>query len=101
MTPRELRLWVYAGDTIAMGPARQICWKRLPPRVPSLPLVVSWHFLHKRCWDLVETMNTSFREPLVATAAGGSRGGGTVLTDCGRGAAQFRHMEEQAHGGGG
>ena len=94
---RELRLRVYAGDAIAMGPGKADLLEAID-RIGSISgagreLGISY----KRCWDLVETMNASFREPLVATAAGGSRGGGTVLTDCGREVlAQFRRMEEHA-----
>jgi len=94
---RELRLRVYAGDAIAMGPGKADLLEAID-RIGSISgagreLGISY----KRCWDLVETMNASFREPLVATAAGGSRGGGTVLTDCGREVlAQFRRMEERA-----
>lgn len=39
---------------------------------------------YARAWHLTEDMNTCFREPLVATQAGGSRGGGAELTAAGR-----------------
>ena len=41
---------------------------------------------YKRAWDLVQSMNNQAREPLVATQAGGSRGGGTSLTAAGEAA---------------
>jgi len=97
VAPRELRLRVYADDAIAMGPGKADLLEAID-RIGSISgagreLGISY----KRCWDLVETMNANFREPLVATTAGGSRGGGTVLTDCGREVlAQFRRMEERA-----
>ncbi|MFP6863819.1 winged helix-turn-helix domain-containing protein, partial [Pseudomonas sp.] len=34
-------------------------------------------------WLLVETMNRSFKQPLVSTLAGGKHGGGTQLTATG------------------
>ena len=62
MAPRELRLRCMPAMPSPWGQARQICSEAIDhARVPSLPLVVSWAFPHKRCWDLVETMNTSFR----------------------------------------
>lgn len=38
---------------------------------------------YQRAWDLVAAMNTHFREPVVAPAKGGARGGGTALTPFG------------------
>src|SRR5687767_1156892 len=39
---------------------------------------------YRRAWLLVDTMNRCFREPVVASAAGGARGGGASVTDFGR-----------------
>jgi len=38
---------------------------------------------YRRTWLMVDTMNRCWREPLVATAHGGSRGGGATLTGLG------------------
>lgn len=38
---------------------------------------------YRRSWLMVDTMNRCWREPLVATVHGGSRGGGAMLTDFG------------------
>jgi molybdate transport system regulatory protein len=39
---------------------------------------------YKRAWQLVDDMNQAFRSPVVMTAAGGSQGGGAVLTPVGK-----------------
>lgn len=39
---------------------------------------------YRRAWVLVEALNRTFAEPVVAAQAGGSRGGGAVLTGLGR-----------------
>ena len=39
---------------------------------------------YKRAWQLVDTMNRDFREPLVIASKGGQRGGGAALTPTGR-----------------
>lgn len=39
---------------------------------------------YRRAWLLVDTMNRCFREPLVASATGGTGGGGAHVTDFGR-----------------
>jgi molybdate transport system regulatory protein len=40
--------------------------------------------LRRRTWELVEELNRSLGTPVVETAAGGSRGGGAVLTRAGK-----------------
>jgi molybdate transport system regulatory protein len=39
---------------------------------------------YRRTWELVEDLNRSLGTPVVETAAGGSGGGGSVLTKAGR-----------------
>jgi molybdate transport system regulatory protein len=39
---------------------------------------------YRRTWELVEELNRTLGTPVVETAAGGSGGGGTVLTKAGR-----------------
>jgi molybdate transport system regulatory protein len=39
---------------------------------------------YRRTWQLVEELNRSLGIPVVETAAGGSGGGGAVLTDAGK-----------------
>lgn len=52
---------------------------------------------YKRAWDLVSTMNNSFKQPLVATATGGNHGGGAHITEFGRDVLQrYRHIQRQA-----
>jgi molybdate transport system regulatory protein len=41
-------------------------------------------FSYRRAWMLVSAMNKRWPEPLVTTATGGKRGGGSSLTDYGR-----------------
>jgi molybdate transport system regulatory protein len=41
-------------------------------------------FSYRRAWMLVNAMNTRWPEPLVITATGGKRGGGSSLTEFGR-----------------
>ncbi len=49
---------------------------------------------YRRAWALVEEMNTTFAEPLVDSARGGSGGGGAALTDKGREVlAHYRALE--------
>src|SRR6266478_3681021 len=52
---------------------------------------------YRRAWQLVEALNHDFREPVVTTAIGGTRGGGARVTPFGeRLVRQFRAMERKA-----
>ena len=52
---------------------------------------------YRRAWLLVDDLKSVFGEPLVETAAGGSRGGGAALTPRGKTVlAAFRAMERAA-----
>ena len=52
---------------------------------------------YRRAWQLVEALNKSFTEPVVVTATGGKRGGGTVVTPFGkRLVAAYHGMEKKA-----
>ena len=49
-----------------------------------------------RAWQLVEALNRSFRQPLVASGTGGARGGGSHLTATGRTALKlYRTMQQR------
>jgi molybdate transport system regulatory protein len=41
-------------------------------------------FSYRRAWMLIDAMNRLWPRPLVQTATGGKRGGGTLLTPLGR-----------------
>ncbi|MCV6597236.1 MAG: LysR family transcriptional regulator [Mangrovicoccus sp.] len=52
---------------------------------------------YKRAWQLVETMNAMFRDPLVLRSRGGAKGGGAQITPTGQTVlAHYRAMEAAA-----
>jgi molybdate transport system regulatory protein len=52
---------------------------------------------YRRAWLLVDTMNASFKSPLVETLTGGAQGGGAQVTDLGRDVVRrYRQMEKKA-----
>lgn len=52
---------------------------------------------YRRAWQLVEALNESFTAPVVFTAIGGKRGGGTQVTAFGKQLlAEFRGLEDKA-----
>ncbi|MEC9346510.1 MAG: LysR family transcriptional regulator [Pseudomonadota bacterium] len=51
---------------------------------------------YRRAWQLVETLNDGFREPLVIASRGGNAGGGAALTDAGRTVLEaYREMQRK------
>jgi molybdate transport system regulatory protein len=51
---------------------------------------------YSRAWQLVDSMNSHFRKPLVQSSTGGRRGGGAVLTRAGEDVlALYRKMQER------
>jgi molybdate transport system regulatory protein len=83
LLPGELRVRILLGPEIAMGPGKADLLEAIQ-RVGSISgagreLGMSY----RRAWQLVSTMNTCFREPLVETSKGGSEGGGATLTPLG------------------
>jgi molybdate transport system regulatory protein len=52
---------------------------------------------YRRAWLLVDNLNRSFREPVVAAQTGGAKGGGAALTALGRAVVRhYREIEERA-----
>lgn len=52
---------------------------------------------YRRAWELVENLNKAFGTPVVATATGGNRGGGTSLTPTGEEVvSRYRAIEQDA-----
>ena len=53
---------------------------------------------YRRAWLLVDELNRLFREKVVIATMGGTRGGGTALSDFGRELiTQFRAIEDEAN----
>lgn len=75
----------YAGTVSAMGPGKADLLEAIA-RCGSISAAArDMGMSYKRAWDLVDTMNKCFREPLVVTATGGSHGGGAQVTEFGHG----------------
>ena len=73
---------------------RVICATIGPGKAHLLGLIAEKHSIteaarqmkvsYKRAWQLIDTMNGCFREPLVESVTGGSKGGGSQLSPTGR-----------------
>jgi molybdate transport system regulatory protein len=93
----EARLRILLGAAIAMGPGKADLLAAIDQHGSISAAARAMDMSYRRAWLLVDTMNHSFREPLIEAATGGSRGGGARLTPLGHEVlARYRRMEATA-----
>jgi molybdate transport system regulatory protein len=93
------RFRIAHGATIAFGPGKADLLEALQQTGSITKAAAQLKMSYMRAWTLIGTMNKSFREPLVVSVRGGTRGGGGArLTETGGEAlALYRQMEEGCH----
>lgn len=100
MPPRKNtgpQLRILLGNAIAIGPGKADLLEGIARTGSIAAAARALGMSYRRAWLLVETMNRSFRTPLVGAAKGGPRGGGAALTPNGAEAlARYRRMEARA-----
>lgn len=79
----KIKCQIYCGDRIAMGPGKADLLDAIAAHGSISGAGKALGMSYRRAWMLVDTMNRCWAEPLVATAAGGSQGGGASLTSTG------------------
>jgi molybdate transport system regulatory protein len=91
------QLRILLGSAIAIGPGKADLLEAIARTGSIAAAGRAMGMSYRRAWLLVETMNCSFREPLVGAAKGGRHGGGAALTPAGKQAlARYRAMEARA-----
>jgi len=91
------RLRVLHGEEIALGPGKADLLAAIERAGTLAEAAKLLGMSYMRAWKLLRTMNACFKEPLVATARGGSEHGHAALTETGRAVlALYRRMEEEA-----
>ena len=94
---RGLTLRVLGKGAPAMGPGKAELIERIGRTGSISAAARAMGMSYRRAWQLVESLNETYREPVVTTAIGGTRGGGAKVTAFGeRLVRQFRAMEEKA-----
>ncbi|MEQ1601019.1 MAG: LysR family transcriptional regulator [Methylophilaceae bacterium] len=83
MTTNIIKIHVPYGKVSAIGPGKASLLEAIARDGSISAAARSMGMSYKRAWDLVDTMNHSFKQPLVATATGGSHGGGAHITELG------------------
>jgi len=94
---KGLTLRVLGKSAPAMGPGKAELIERIGRTGSISAAARDMHMSYRRAWQLVESLNATFREPVVTTAIGGKRGGGATVTPFGkRLVTRFRVMEIKA-----
>ena len=78
------KLRVMFGTEIAIGPGKAELLAAIAETGSISASAKRLGMSYRRAWLLVDTMNRCFREPVVASATGGSGGGGADVTPFGR-----------------
>jgi molybdate transport system regulatory protein len=91
----KIRVRITCGDEDAFGPGKAQLLESLLDTGSLNRTASAMKMSYVKALSLVRAMNTNFREPLVALSRGGSKGGGTQVTDAGRKVlAEYHTMRE-------
>jgi molybdate transport system regulatory protein len=94
--PLKIRLRIDFGDANAIGPGKIALLERMRDSGSLSQAARELKMSYRRAWQLLESLNTSFREPVVITSIGGKGGGGTTITALGEALiAAYRAFEQE------
>lgn len=93
----QFRLRIRKGSRVAIGPGKIALLEAIARTGSITAAARSLEMSYRRAWLLVDEMNGCLRHPVVATATGGLKGGGSRLTPTGEAViAQYRAIERRA-----
>ena len=91
------RFRIKTGDLIALGPGKVDLLESIDQEGSISQAARERQLSYRRAWDMVNTMNQCFKQPLVASITGGKGGGGAQLTTTGEKVIHlYRDMEKKA-----
>lgn len=97
----RLRIRIVFGKQEMIGPGKAELLERIDSTGSIAAAGRQMGMSYKRAWQLIGTLNSMFREPLVDSQRGGPGGGGAVLTEAGRSVLNlYRTFENDAAQGG-
>ena len=98
----RLRIRIVFDDAAMIGPGKAELLERIDRCGSIAAAGREMGMSYKRAWELVGTLNTMFRDPVVESTRGGPGGGGAVLTESGREVLDlYRAFEREAAAAGG
>jgi len=78
------KLWVELGGKNALTEAGADLLQQIEATGSLSQAAKNLRFAYRRAWLLIDAMNKNWPQPLVTTATGGKRGGGTRVTEYGQ-----------------
>lgn len=86
MKKKEIRIrcWITINGEKHFGPGPAELLERIQESGSISKAAEAMGMSYKKAWDIVEHMNTKGSKPYVTTQKGGSKGGGTELTQTGK-----------------
>ena len=92
--PLRLKVQLFSGDWHAMGPGKADLLEAIGREGSVAAAGRALGMTYRKCWMLVDRMNSAFAGPLVLTHKNGGPARGAVVTDLGREVvAAFRGLE--------
>lgn len=85
------RVWIEGKDGTFLGYGRVVLLERIKEYGSISVAAKSMSMSYRHAWELVSSMNSQAKSPLVETATGGRGGGGARLTEAGEKAIEFYH----------
>ena len=79
----KLKIQIYCGAEIAMGPGKADLLEAIRAHGSISTAARAMDMSYRRAWLLVDCMNRCWREPLVQTSPGMSKGGGARISPFG------------------
>jgi len=99
MARLKLKLQLYCGDEIAMGPGKADLLEAIAREGSISAAARSLGMSYRRGWLLVDQMNRCFTEPLVEARPGGGKSAGASVTPAGEAAlAAYRTLSARLEG---
>jgi molybdate transport system regulatory protein len=91
------RIRIVRGHDIALGPGKVELLEHIGRTGSLRKAAAAMEMSYMRAWTLVQTMNHSFKKPVVLTKRGGVEGGRAIVTETGKAAvALYRRIEAQS-----
>ena len=93
----HIKLTLVLGSGSRIGPGKAALLESIEATGSIAAAAREMRMDYKRAWLLIDSLNTAFTSPAVERVAGGSGGGGAVLTPLGRDlVARYRRLEAAA-----
>ena len=90
------RVWLRANGKSLLGKGRLELLRQIEATGSISKAAKAMKMSYKSAWDAVDAMNNAMATPLVESASGGRRGGGSRLTEAGRRLVrEYERLEEK------